>query len=410
MFAIYKKAYSGLSSSIWWLALVLLVNRTGSMVIPFMTVYLTQSLHFSIAEAGWVMACFGSGAVLGALAGGRLADKIGFYPIQFWSLLLNGISFMILGQMQTLTAICVTIFFQSLIGEAFRPANATAIAHYSTPENRTRSYALYRMAINLGFALGPALGGMLAAISYHLLFWVDGISCIAAAFLMRIVLPPVKVVHKEPKKEAAAPVTGGSAYADKYYLVFIFLVTLNAICFFQSMTIVPVFFKEQMQLNEFQIGLTMAVNGGLIALVEMILVYRLEGKRDNLFFIVRGTVMMGAAFACFNIFPPIGAVALLYMLLLTVGEMLSMPFMNSFWIARSQDHNRGEYAALYTICFSVAHIVAPTLGANLVQQLGFNNWWYITTGLCLLSTTGFILLRRSMNNVKIRATQLQASA
>src|SRR5574338_932104 len=190
--ALYRNAYSGLSQSIWWQALVMFVNRSGTMVIPFMTVYLTHHLHYSIAQAGLVMAAYGAGSIVGAFAGGRISDRIGFYPVQFWSLLSNGIMFIVLGQMSQLWRIGLCIFIMSSVGESFRPANAAAIAAYSNETNRTRSYSLNRLAVNLGFSIGPAMGGFLSAISYRWLFWVDGITCIIAAMLLRIFLRPVK--------------------------------------------------------------------------------------------------------------------------------------------------------------------------------------------------------------------------
>ncbi len=166
-FSLYRNAYSGLSKPVWWLSFVMFVNRSGTMVIPFLTVYLTQNLHYSIAEAGFVMAMFGIGAILGGFLGGRLSDKIGFYPVQLWSLLLNGIMFIVLGYLYELWQIAVCIFILSTVGESFRPANASAIAFYSDVNNRTRSYSLSRLAINLGFSIGPAVGGFLSAISYQ---------------------------------------------------------------------------------------------------------------------------------------------------------------------------------------------------------------------------------------------------
>src|SRR3954470_14746663 len=99
--AVYRSAFKGLSGATWWLALVMFVNRAGTMVIPFLAVYLREEKHFSIASAGWVIAFFGMGAIPGNFIGGQLTDKIGFSRIQFWSLFLNGLLFIVLGQMQT---------------------------------------------------------------------------------------------------------------------------------------------------------------------------------------------------------------------------------------------------------------------------------------------------------------------
>src|SRR6185369_318594 len=170
-------------------ALPILVNRAGTMVIPFLTLYLREEKNFSITYAGWEVAFFGIGAILGNFVGGRLTDKHGFYNVQFWCLFLNGILFIVLGQMQTFWQIGICMFVIGSVGEGFRPANAAAIAYYSLPENRTRSYSLNRLAINLGFSIGPAVGGLIA---FKYLFWVDGITCTIAAVILRAALPEVK--------------------------------------------------------------------------------------------------------------------------------------------------------------------------------------------------------------------------
>src|SRR4030095_14098019 len=180
--ATYRNAYSGLSHSTWLLSLIMLINRSGTMVVPFMTLYLTSpAMGYSIGQAGIVFGLFGVGAFCGAYFGGKLTDKIGYYPVQLITLTGGGILFILLGQMKTYPLICLFTFLLSFVNEAFRPANSKAIAFYSKQENRTRSYSLNRLAINIGWAVGGGIGGILAHINYELLFWVDGCTNLAAA-------------------------------------------------------------------------------------------------------------------------------------------------------------------------------------------------------------------------------------
>ena len=365
------------------------------MVMPFLTIYLTQHLHFSISQAGIVLALWGAGSILGALGGGRLADRIGFYPVQFWSLFLNGVLFIVLEQMRTMTQISICVFILSLVGDAFRPANAAAIAAYSNPENRTRSYSLHRLAINLGFSVGPALGGILAAISYRFLFWADGLTCIIAALLMRIVMPPVKTV--KPAAGSPVVVKGPPAYKDGPYVFFIVLVCMYAMFFFQLSSLVSLYFKTVIHMPELFVGMTIGLNGLLIAVLEMVTVYKLEGKKAPLDFIWRGVLVNGLAYLSFNLLPPAVAVALLFILLFTVSEIMTVPFMNTFWTSRSADHNRGQYASLYTVAFSVAQVISPTLSTNIVQYLGFAYWWYIVAACSLVTAAGFWYLNKRLS-------------
>jgi predicted MFS family arabinose efflux permease len=389
---IYRKAYLGLSNSAWWLSLVMLVNRSGTMVIPFMTVYLTYKLHFSIAEAGFVMAAFGVGAIIGAYTGGRLTDKIGFYPVQFWSLFLNGIMFFVLGQMQTLPQIIICTFILSVVGESFRPANSAAIASYSTEANRTRSYSLNRLAINLGFSIGPAIGGILSSISYQWLFFTDGITCILAALLLRFCLQPVAQKPKPEKHEIKTRVKD-SVYKDGIYLRFMFCIFLTAFCFLQLFSLVPVYYKEQVHMNESLIGIVLAMNGLIIAFVEMVIVYKLEGKRHAVFYIGCGSILIGLSYLALSIAGTVGVVVF-SMLVITAGEMLMFPFINTFWVARSKDHNRGQYAALFTMSFALAHVLAPTIGSQIIKYFGYNTLWYSSFAICTMAGIFFFSFRK----------------
>ncbi|MEP7320256.1 MAG: MFS transporter [Panacibacter sp.] len=395
---LYRNAYTGLSRNTWYLSVVMLINRSGTMVIPFMTIYCTQSLGFSITQAGMIMGLFGFGAIVGAYMGGRITDKLGFYPMQVASLLTGGIMFISVGYLTSFVSLAIGAFVLSACNESFRPANATAIAFYSKPENRTRSYSLNRLAINLGWAVGGALGGFLASVNYHLLFWVDGCTNIVAALLLLKLLPYVKSGSKHAKEKHT--VVRQSAYRDKVYVTFIVLTILYATCFFQLFTILPVFYKTQWHLNEQYIGMLMALNGIIIVFIEMVLVFSLEGKRPLTSFIRVGIFLVGAGYALHNIFPSSGWAAMVCITIMTFGEILSMPFMNSFWIKRTTENNRGQYAGMYTIAWSIAQIAAPTLGSQVAAHSGYNTLCWLLAGICIVASIGFSLLGSRINKSK----------
>jgi predicted MFS family arabinose efflux permease len=380
VFATYKNAYTGLSRPTWLLSVVMLINRSGTMVVPFLTLYLI-SMGYSVSKAGFVFAFFGLGAFSGAFIGGKLTDKIGFYPVQIMTLLGGGVMFFVLSEMKTYWLICLFTYLLAFINEAFRPANSTAVAFYSKQENRTRSYALNRLAINLGWAIGSALGGVLANINFSLLFYVDGVTNIVAAILIWIFLKPVK--FKSETEKHAVPGRSLSAYNDKTYLLFILLTVFFASCFFQIFTNLSPFFFSELHFSKPLIGYLLAVNGIIIAIVEMVLIYKLEGKRRNLDYIFIGILMVGIAFLMLNI-PGMGPLLALCMIsLMTFGEIFAMPFMNSFWINRTRPENRGEYAALYTMAWSAAQTLGPLAGSQLAGHIGFKWLWFSVGGVCI---------------------------
>lgn len=360
------------------------------MVVPFMTIYCTQKLNFSIVQAGMIMSLFGLGSIVGAFFGGKISDKFGFYYIQLGALLSGGVLFISLAFLETFLTLAVGTFLLSVCNEAFRPANSSAIAHYSSEKVRTRAYSLHRLAINLGWSFGGALGGFIASIDYHLLFYVDGCTNILAGLLLLKLLPAVK--KEKLLKDTADSPPLRSAYRDKLYLAFIFLTIPFASSFFQFFILQPVFFKSEWHFTEQFIGGLMALNGIIIVTTEMVLVHNLEGRRNPLYFISVGIFVAALSYVALNILPPSAWAAVISVVLITFGEMLSMPFMNAFWISRSNENNRGEYSALYTIAWSIAQIIGPVYGAFLIQQGGFTLFWWFLTLICILSSLGFIII------------------
>lgn len=384
----YQRAFAGLSRETWLLSLIMLVNRSGTMVLPFMSLYLTSpEMGYTIGQSGWVIGIFGAGAFAGAWLGGKLTDRWGFYPVQLVTLAGGGVLFLVLGQMKSYPLICLFTFLLSFVNEAFRPANSTAIAFYSKEENRTRSYALNRLAINMGWAVGSGLGGVLAHIDFVWLFWVDGCTNLGAAGMLWWLLKPAGPVRKTKKDTGYK--RGPSALSDPVYLRFILFTCLFAACFFQLFNNLPLYFEKDLALSKPLIGLIMASNGVIIALIEMVLIYRLEGRRKNTTYISLGVLICGFAFMILN-WPGAGALAAMAMMtLITFGEILAMPFMNSYWISRTVPENRGQYAAYYTMAWSLAQSLGPLTGAQIAQHFSFQALWWGLGAICLLLAFAF---------------------
>ncbi len=355
------------------------------MVIPFLGVYLTESLHLSIDKSGLVMALFGVGSIVGTLVGGRLTDRLGAYNVMWMSLALGGLMFMVVGQLQSFESLCVGTFILGSVAEAFRPAVTASVALYSTVENRTRSYSLNRLALNLGWSIGPAIGGWLASVDYSLLFWVDGCSCIAAAVLLRLILPKTSVSSEEVTPQSTP---SDSAFRDYRYLVFMIFVTLFAISFFQLFSTVPLYYKQVYHLPEDQIGTLMALNGILIVFIEMILVHKLENRYPSLHLMAFGSLLVACSYLIFNVFFGLWWLVMA-MITATFAEMLAMPFMNTYALQRAKAHNRGQYTAIYTASWSIAQISAPLIGTQFISRLGFSMVWWLMVVLCVGAAIGF---------------------
>lgn len=393
LFNNYINTFKGLSSEVWWLALVTLINRAGTMVIPFLSLYLTESLHFTFAQVGWIMSAFGLGSVFGSWIGGKLTDKIGYYKVMVGSLLTTGLLFIGLQFLKTYASFCVGIFIIMLIADMFRPAMFVALSAYSKPENKTRSVTLIRLAINLGFSAGPAIGGLIiTSISYSGLFIADGITCILATFLLIKVLNPKKVktldtvINPNPQ----------SAYKDKAFWIFLIAMSLFGIIFLQYFSTMPLYYKDIHKLTEFQIGLLLGLNGLFIFIMEMPLIKWLEStKYTKPGLMIFGTFLTLISFLVLDLTSWIG-ILVIGMLLMTLGEMIAFPFSNAFALQRARKGNQGEYMALYTIAFSVAHIFGHNAGLHLVDSYGFSITWLIMVVLGLVSVGLLYYLKHYM--------------
>ncbi len=351
--------------------------------------------------AGTVMALMGAGSICGGILGGKLTDRLGFYTIQLSSLLVGGTLFILLGQMEQFWSICLCGFFLALLNDMFRPANATAVAHYSKEENRTRSFSVNRLSINLGWAVGGALGGIIASKNYHLLFWIDGLTNIGAALLLRSVLSPSKNSHTPPKKDFTQKMETRSAYKDGKYIVFILMTVLFGGMFFQNFSTLPVFYSQQLHFSPSFIGLVMAFNGVLIALFEMALVFKLEQRKSIIYFITIGTFLTGLSFVIFNLVPGSRTLAIISTIVMTTGEMLAMPFMNTYWVSRTNNDNRGQYAGLYTVAWSAAQVLGPFSGAQIVEHTSFRTLWWVVGCVSIVAALGFRSLKREREQLDV---------
>lgn len=386
----YRQAYEGLSPSVWLLAGVMLINRCGTMVLPFLTLYMTQQLHYSLGQAGVVMGIFGAGAFIGTFLGGRLTDRFGFYYIQLGSLLFGGLALLGLQFVTNFYALCASVFLFTLLGDSFRPANQAALAYYATADTRTRAFSLNRLAINLGWAVGGGLGGLLAGIDYDLLFWADGCTCLLAGLVLwwRLPVPMGQGSVNRPAVAAGEPVVG-SAYRDRIFLLFAGFVLLYLICFMQLFSMVPLYFRQELHLSEQYIGLLMSLNGILIVVIEMALVYGIEQRNLNRTYLIAGGVLLsGLAYLTLSQAHSAG-MALAFVLIVTLSEMLAMPFMQAFAAGRSSAHNRGQYLALYGMAGALAQTSAPTLGSQISGRFGFEANWLLMVGISLVSAAGF---------------------
>jgi predicted MFS family arabinose efflux permease len=372
--AAYRDAFSGLSRPVWLLSLATLINRSGTMVLPFLALFLTEKRGFTTTQAGQVLALYGLGAVAASYVGGRLCDLVDPRRIMKWSLTLTGLSFLVIGRLQGRLVISIMVVVLSFVGELFRPANLAALTAASDVGERARSFALMRLAVNIGMTLGPTVGGFLALRDYGWLFVADGATCLLAAALLHLVFPGSAMRAGPRSARAGIKSAARSPWRDLPTLAILGLMFLLNIVTFQIVGTFPLSLRDLYGFSEARIGLALAVNTLIIVLFEMVLVHSLSG-RNPLKVSGLGAFLFCAGFALL----PLGsgfAFVVVTVAIWTVGEMLVFPIVSSAVADRAPQETRGAYMGLLNLAFASAFVVAPLVGTWVYQNLGPQRLWY----------------------------------
>ncbi len=369
---LYADAFRGLPADVWRLSAGLLVNRAGTMVLPFLSLYLIRELEFETAAASAVLLVFGLGSVAGSYLGGELSGRWGALRVQLLSLGLSGAGFLWLTQVRSFLPLAVGVFVVGAVNDAFRPGGLSAVVEASPTAARTRSWGLLRLAANAGMAIGPAAGGLLAGFDYRLIFVGEAFTCwLAAIWLWRTLSG--REIRVPEARAAAAGKKGPPPWKDGPFLALLGLVFLSVLVLFQAFFTLPLYLTTDYGFNEWQVGLTFAFNALLIILFEMLLIRWLE-HRDHALILGFGMFLMCAGFGLL----PWGrgvAFVLFAVSVWTVGEMLIFPFSNDLVAHRAAAGRTGQAMGMYTATFSVSMVLAPAIGLPMLEHVGGEVFW-----------------------------------
>jgi predicted MFS family arabinose efflux permease len=390
IFRAYRSAYAGLPRELWLLSLVLVVNRAGSMVLPFLSLYLTQVRGLSIVAAGKILALYGLGAIVGSYSGGWLADRIGATRTQQVALIGSGIGYLWLGALDDPGRIGVAVLLLAVFVESFRPAVMADMAERAGEAVRVRGFALLRLAANLGVGIGPAVGGYIALHSYRWLFVADAVTCWLACLLLVLLLDPLR----GSRRGARGTATDVSPWRDVPFLSLMILVVVLASALFQFFSTLPVYFREVYGFREDAIGLLMALNPLIIVLFEMVLV-RWAERRARLALIGLGAFLTCGGLALMPLGRSLGFVVLT-VCVWTTGEMLVLPLLNAVVADRASPGRRGQYMGIFTMAFSLAFMFAPAAGTHVYHTFGPDRLWLAIGALGLVLWAWALALGRAL--------------
>src|SRR5690606_20781827 len=266
------RGLKNLPHNMWVLFAATLINRSGTMVLPFFALYLTQKLNISESDAGFVLACYGIGALITAPFVGKLSDYIGALKVMKYSLLLTGLVMFIYPVFNAYTILLIVTLLFSVISEAFRPANLAIITEVVTPEQRKTAFALNRLAINLGMSIGPVAGGFLTMLDYSIIFYVNGVTSILAGLFLifsRWDKVPEETVEHVPNQTLVFNKKDLAIFKDRKLLIFMIAMLPVCMVFFQHFSTMPLFIVKYLGFTTAVFGLLSVINTAMIIFIEV---------------------------------------------------------------------------------------------------------------------------------------------
>jgi len=365
------KGLRGLPREVWLVCASTLVNRLGTMALPFLVLYLTEGRHWTPEEAGYGMMVYGAGALVASPFSGRLADRLGHARVLKASLWASGLLLLILPFATTRPLLFPLIFLWSGLTQAFWPSAMALLTGLAAPEQRKAVFALHRLAVNLGMAVGPAAGGLIAHHSYRWVFWTDGLSTLVGAALLSLILkapPAPDLPHgHEP---------GGSPWRDRH-LAFLLLPFIAALMvFFQIEGILPLWVVRDLGLGSRFFGLLFTVNTLLIVVFEVPMNLAMAHWRHGRLLLL-GCLCLAVGFGL-TAWATGHPTLILTTVIWTFGEMILFPAMSDAVATLAPPDRRGEYMGMLSLAFAAALALGPWLGVLAYAKAGPRSVWLAT--------------------------------
>ncbi|MFJ9850466.1 MDR family MFS transporter [Streptomyces sp. NPDC101150] len=373
----------GLPGAFWVLWGGSLVNRLGSMVNPFLSLYLTAVRGVSLADTGLVLAVVGVGSVLSQPLGGFLADRFGRRVALTGGMLANGATLLALGHAQSLTVLVACCFVLGITIDLFRPAAQALVADAVPAGDRTRAYGLLLWAVNLGFSVAMVMGGFLASHGFQLIFWLDAGACTAFGVLVWLAIPETRPAVPEAS-------AGGfrTVLRDRAMLAFAGIIVVYAIVFQQAFATLPLAMKAA-ALPSSSYGIVMGVNGIVVIAMQPLIGHRLAAFDKS-----RVLATGFAVAACGNALAATASATAGYALAVavsTLGEILVFATTASVVADLAPSALRGRYNGLIGMAWGTGFLIAPVVGTRLLAT-GATPLWLSCAALSLVAALGQLSL------------------
>jgi MFS family permease len=382
-----------LPSPLWALFAGTFINRFGTFVVPFLVLYLTKT-GYTLPQAGLAASMYGIGGMLASSVGGILADSLGRRISIAISMFGSAATMLLLSQARALPIIMALTLLAAATSELYRPAAGALIADLIPAGERVTGFALYRLMINAGVAIGVALAGFLADRSFLLLFVGDALSSVIYGMIALAALPKEKPSYHAGNRTATSRAALRHIAADRRFMLYLLATVLGAFVYVQHLSTVGLQVRAD-GLPSSVYGLLLSANGFIILLCEVPLTAWTQ-RHPAPVMMAAGTLCVGLGFTLTGFITTFPAL-LITVAIWTLGEMLTSPVASAYVADIAPPEMQGRYQGIAGMTFGLAFILAPTLGTWLFAW-NAKGLWLICGAVCVLSAGILYTMQRSARN------------
>jgi len=390
-----KNLYRTYPKKFWMLIGALFIDRVGgALIFPFLSLYMTEKFGVGMVQVGALLAVHSGSAFFGNMLGGALADKFGRKSMLILGLILSASISLGMGFIERWEVFYFLAFLTGFVSEIGHPAAQAMMTDILPSHQRVEGFGVLRVAMNLAVTFGPAIGGVLAGISYLLLFILDCVISTITAVIVYFSLEETKPekLPNEKEENMLQSIGGyGRILKDKIFIAFLFLTTLTAIVYMQMNATLGVFLRDMHAISSQQFGFILSLNATLVVLFQF-LISRQVKKFHPLHVMMAGNLFYAIGFSMYGYTSQYWQF-LAAMAIITIGEMINAPIVQSLIANIAPKDMRGRYMAAFQNTYGIAIAIGPLL-AGIVMDTHNPNWVWWGGGIILLIVImGYIVLK-----------------
>ena len=380
----------------WTLVASSFIDRLGgALIFPFLSLYIANRFHVGMTEIGILLGVWSISGLIGSMIGGAMTDKFGRRFMLIFGLLFSALTALGLGFANDLKTFFFLLAGAGILSDIGGPAQSAMVADLLPEKQRAEGFGILRVATNLAVVFGPVIGGILAGVSYLLLFIIDAIASTLTAGIVFFALPETKPSLLEGQKSESMVKTMidyRKIVRDKLFMAFIAVTISMVFVYSQMYSTLSVFLNKMHGVSAQGFGFLMSLNALMVVGLQFWITRKIK-KFDPMLILIAATALYGIGYTMFG-FVSIYPLFMLAMAIITIGEMLHIPTAQSLVAHFAPAEMRGRYMAAYGLSWAIPNSIAPLAAGLIMDNFNPNLIWYIAGLITMLTMAGFILLHK----------------